>query len=273
MAKRIITAACGITLTLLAIFFSYSYPWILNLAVAGVGACCTYELCSSMELNKNYLFFAPCLVFTTLLPIIAYTYVWSLFWFIYSMIVFIGILKQYDKIVFKDIVTAYCMTLLISVSLGCIIMLRDYDQQNGILYFVLPMVLAWMADSGAFFMGKLFGKRKLAPNISPKKTVEGAVGGVIFAVAGVALCCYIFDAFILQPQVEVNYISAIIMAFVGAFFAETGDLVFSIVKRGCNVKDFGDVMPGHGGFLDRFDSIIFVAPYIYIFVRYFPLLS
>lgn len=271
MKKRIITAIIGISITLLIIFFSYQIPFLLNLVIAAIGAFCTLELCTSMKLHKNYVFFIPCLVFTAALPIIAYASIWSLCWFIYTLIIFAGIIFYYDKIAFKDIITAYSMTLLISVALGCIVMLRDCGKEYGVFYFVLPLVLAWCADAGAYFIGSAFGKKKLCPHVSPKKTVAGAIGGIIFGVVGSLVCCVIFQYLVFPTYAHFNYFWIIVASVIGAVLSEMGDLSFSIVKRSCHVKDFGDVMPGHGGFLDRFDSVMFVAPFLFIFVQYIPL--
>lgn len=119
-------------------------------------------------------------------------------------------------------------------------------------------ILIWTNDTFAYLVGKNFGKHKLLPSISPKKTVEGFMGGIIFSmVGGFLLAKY----FIETP----NIIFWIIIAIIVGIFSTLGDLIESKFKRVANVKDSGNIMPGHGGILDRLDSIIFVIPFIYLF--------
>lgn len=135
------------------------------------------------------------------------------------------------------------------------------------------LVTAWSTDIAALFTGMMFGKHKLAPVISPKKTVEGAIGGFIISVLvslGLIYCYQYFGGF-RHAVVEINYIHAFIACVCCSVISVFGDLSFSIIKRHCNIKDFGKIMPGHGGVLDRFDSIIFVSPFLCLFVYFFPI--
>lgn len=270
MKKRIITAIVGISTVLLLIFFSYTFPFVMNVALAFISVFCTYEMCNSLALDKNYVFFIPSLLFSASLPLIPSQSVWEILCFIYTVLVFAGMIVCYSKIKFKDIITAYGIIVLISIALGSMIMLRDYGETDGVFYLVLPLVLAWCADAGAYFIGRTLGKRKLCPHISPKKTIAGAVGGIIFGTIGVVICCLIFQYLVLPSNSQINYFIVIVMSLIGSILSMVGDLSFSIIKRTSHIKDFGDVMPGHGGFLDRFDSVIFVAPLIYITVLYLP---
>lgn len=123
------------------------------------------------------------------------------------------------------------------------------------LFFVL--LLIWATDSGAYFIGRAMGKRKLWPEISPNKTVEGALGGVLSAVAVSILFQLFYPLF--------DFTTAIIIAAIVAVFGQVGDLVESALKRHYGVKDSGQLLPGHGGILDRFDSLIFVLPILHLF--------
>jgi len=132
----------------------------------------------------------------------------------------------------------------------------------GTSFALLPFVLTWMNDSIAFFIGRRFGKRKFYPSISPNKTWEGVIGG---AAGGIAA------AFIYQ-QVYASYLSWFDCLALGggtAIVAPIGDLVESMIKRDVNIKDAATTIPGHGGFLDRFDSLLFTAPLIYYYLRFF----
>ena len=136
---------------------------------------------------------------------------------------------------------------------------------------LIAVLSAWVADAGAYFAGTFFGKHKLCPNISPKKTIEGAIGGVVVDVLVMLLCGVLFTELYYQGQAKADYLVLFIIGFFGAALSILGDLSFSIIKRSCHIKDFGQVIPGHGGILDRFDSVIFTAPFVYLLVSFLPL--
>ena len=131
---------------------------------------------------------------------------------------------------------------------------------NGAYLFLLPFIGAWVCDTFAYFTGRFFGKHKLAPAISPKKTVEGSIGGIVFAVAVFAIYGAILSARGLTP----NYLALCLAGFFVSILSQIGDLALSLVKRECGIKDYGRLFPGHGGVLDRFDSVIATAPIILI---------
>lgn len=136
------------------------------------------------------------------------------------------------------------------------------EHSRAIIWFVI--LGAFMSDIMGYLIGRKFGKRKLCPTISPKKTVEGAIAGIV----GVALS-YVVLAIILNKyfSFDFNVILVMIMGIVVSIVGQLGDLSASAIKRYCGVKDFGSIMPGHGGILDRCDSILFVAPVVYIFLK------
>ena len=129
------------------------------------------------------------------------------------------------------------------------------------IYFAWIPFIAWVCDTCAYFAGRAFGKHKLAPVLSPKKTIEGAIGGIIGSVAVGAIFGYILY------RNETHHIATILVlmliTFVGSIIAQLGDLLASGIKRDHNIKDYGNIIPGHGGIMDRFDSVIFVTPCIY----------
>lgn len=164
----------------------------------------------------------------------------------------------YKKLRFSDIAIMMFATIYISCFLRYVSMVRSLE--NGLYYVFLIFICAWMDDTGAYFIGKLFGKHKLAPDISPKKTVEGSVGGILFAIIG----CLILGAVAqFGFQMQANYLLLVVIGLLGSCLGQLGDLVASLMKRECGVKDFGHIMPGHGGLLDRFDSVILIAPFVY----------
>lgn len=141
-----------------------------------------------------------------------------------------------------------------------IILTRDY--KDGIYFVWLIFISAWGSDTGAYFAGKLFGKHKLTPELSPNKTVEGAIGGIFLATLVSFAYGYIISNLNLFSE---NYfiVFCTIIAFLGSIFSQIGDLVASSIKRYTKIKDFGTIIPGHGGVLDRFDSILFTSPIVY----------
>ena len=132
------------------------------------------------------------------------------------------------------------------------------DQSDYALLVWLVLITAFVTDIMAYFSGYFFGKHKLCPKISPKKTIEGSIGGTL----GTMLVSGLFGHFVM-PQLMVH---CMIMGAMGAVFSQFGDLTASIFKRKMGIKDYGNLIPGHGGILDRFDSVLFTAPLIYYYI-------
>ena len=144
-----------------------------------------------------------------------------------------------------------------------LIAISDFDHLNGSRFTLLLFVTVWMADSAAYFVGNAFGRTKMIESISPKKTIEGFIGGYI----GSLLCVFIFTYFEL-----INYslttLQIILLSISIGIFGQLGDFFESMIKRNYNIKDSSNLLLGHGGFLDRFDSIIISSPLIFIFLRF-----
>ena len=170
----------------------------------------------------------------------------------------------HKTISFNDISNVLFATLYISIFSSFIALMRSFGEFE-IYYLCLLFTCAWISDTGAYFMGRFFGRRKLAPDISPKKTIAGSIGGIAFAAVG---CMILGAVSVFISKSNPNYIVLAIIGAFGSCLAQIGDLGASIIKRSCGVKDFGNIMPGHGGMLDRFDSVIFIAPFIF-FACYF----
>ncbi|AXG98382.1 phosphatidate cytidylyltransferase [Deinococcus wulumuqiensis] len=144
--------------------------------------------------------------------------------------------------------------------LGYFLLLRySPDGEQGLLYFTLPLLATFAADIGGFFAGHFFGRRKLAPEVSPGKTVEGAVGGLVFSFVVVLVVSQ--SAGIWTP------LEAFLYSILVASASQLGDLSESLIKRALRTKDSGNSLPGHGGFLDRLDSLMFAVPATYLFLN------
>ncbi|MBR4831168.1 MAG: phosphatidate cytidylyltransferase, partial [Butyrivibrio sp.] len=144
----------------------------------------------------------------------------------------------------------------VNMSFVYLLRLRRYGA-----YLAWIPFIAWVCDTCAYFAGRAFGKHKLAPNLSPKKTIEGAIGGVIGSVVVGAIIGYII--YVREIHDTGVVILLVIITFVGSIIAQLGDLLASGIKRDHYIKDYGKLIPGHGGIMDRFDSVIFVIPCIY----------
>ena len=134
------------------------------------------------------------------------------------------------------------------------------ELEAGVYWIFLVFLIPWVSDTAAYFVGRKWGQRKLSSVISPHKTIEGAVGGILAAVMGV----FLYRIFVFH---ELTWISCVILGVGGAVLSQVGDLFESLLKRALAVKDSGVVIPGHGGILDRFDSVLFCAPFIYFYAR------
>lgn len=136
-----------------------------------------------------------------------------------------------------------------------------YGLQNGAILIWLPFVTAWFTDTTAYFVGISIGKHKLSPTISPKKSIEGALGGIV----GSCFLTYLFGVFVSRYENSIGITNFIVIGLICGIASQLGDLAASYIKRYTGVKDFGNIIPGHGGILDRFDSILFTAPVVYYY--------
>lgn len=181
------------------------------------------------------------------------------------VVVFLCMVLEYGKKEEMDF-TALCAILVagaaIPLALSCLLRLRMLEHGAGLV--LIPLVAAFMSDTMALFGGMLFGKTKLAPVVSPKKTREGAFSGLVGGMAGMVLYRIIF---FLCTEVPLHIGWCVLLGLVGAVLGQLGDLSFSCVKRQYGIKDYGRLLPGHGGVLDRFDSVIFAAPVIWMIVN------
>ena len=163
----------------------------------------------------------------------------------------------------REIMASFMSFFYVSVMLSYLYKIRVME--NGGYYVVLIFLCSWGNDTLAYCTGMLFGKHKMSPKLSPKKSVEGLIGGIIGA--GILGCLY---GFFLNGKIDTQfniYLTLFIVCALGAIPAVIGDLAASTIKRNNDVKDYGKLIPGHGGVLDRFDSMIFTAPIIYYLVR------
>lgn len=169
------------------------------------------------------------------------------------------------KVRVEDILVSLLCGALIPYFLSAMVSLRQME--NGKYFVILVCVITMVSDSGAYFTGYFLGKHKVTPRVSPNKSLEGYIGSMVSAVLGIMIFGYIAAEL---GNFDVNYGRLAVYAVVGNIFTQLGDLSFSLIKRIYGVKDYGNLLPGHGGALDRFDSMIFTAPVVLTLVTVFP---
>ena len=189
--------------------------------------------------------------------------------FVYILVVFITMLISKEKFSLEHLSFVFLMTMIIPCFFSTII--YSYSLSGGIFNILIVFLCSWGSDTGGYIFGGLFGRHRITPKISPKKTLEGMIGSVLSSFSAVIFIAFIGD--VLIEDFTVNYLVAGICGLLGSVCAILGDLFASVIKRSFGVKDFGSVIPGHGGIMDRFDSILFVAPFIYILLSIAPIFN
>lgn len=267
MKTRIIAAAVFLPLLLVVILALPAVcTGILVGLMAAVGA---YEFLWRTKLVKQPRLVAYSVIVAALVPVwccLGQDPLWgSVGLLAFSCVLFAELLLSKAKLPVQSIALCFIGGILLPYFLSALVRLRVLPA--GKFYILIPFVLAFLSDSGAYFAGCAFGKHKLAPTISPNKTVEGVAGGVLGAVVGMCLFCLVAG---IGFRKEVKYLFALIYGIVGSFAGVFGDLCFSAVKRQTGIKDYGNLIPGHGGILDRFDSVMIVAPLTEILILLIP---
>ena len=257
MKTRILAAAALLPLLLICIFF---LPKICTAIVFGLaGAIGARELLQATGLVKN-----PRLVlYAGISAFLMSIWSWSgqnQGWFSLLVVAvfaayFGEMMANHVKLTFDKLAMCLVAALVVPYLLTSIV--RILGMRLGRHYIVVPFLMAFLPDTGAYFAGRAFGKHKLAPVISPKKTIEGVVGGAVSSVVGMLIYAAIMGA---AFDMQVNYFYAIIFGLASAAGSVFGDLCFSVIKRQTGIKDYGNLIPGHGGILDRFDSMMVVGP-------------
>ena len=260
MIKRTLTGAVVLVFVYYWLFFSH-IPLVLHIGTLALGVLAIFEILRICKTDKpkNCYYVMTVSVLLLILPIPQYEYVMML---ILPVALFLFGLMMAGK----EQIKGFNFTFATVVSIAAVLLfksipsLRNLD--NGFYYLTFAVTACFVTDVAALLFGKAFGTRKLCPNISPKKTVEGAFGGVICTVlAAVFAVCLLERYEILHFERTTLLIWSFLVSAVGQF----GDLCMSFVKRIAGVKDFGHLLPGHGGILDRFDSHMFAVAFTLVF--------
>lgn len=281
MKTRIITAVIAVLGIFPFFWFSapveptnilnYAFPLLISL----ISLFSVWELLHGLALDKNYFVSVPFYLASFGFPMLARVMRQDLHAYrqiaIFAMLaiaiyLFAVMVFQFGKLDTGKIGLAFMTSVYIVGANAGVIVLRDVPQFGRYL-FLIPFVFAWVTDSCAYFTGRLFGKHKLIPQVSPKKTVEGAVGGFVCCALTTLLYGFVVArCFHVTPNYLVLGISGLVIGVV----SQIGDLMMSAIKRQQGIKDFGWMLPGHGGMLDRFDSSMAVTVLVLIVSTYFP---
>ena len=267
MKTRLISAAVLLPILLLIIWVLPK--WIAMIVIGAMSAIAAYELLYRTGLVRHMRLVTYCMISAFLVS------VWSYFdmhqgWGMLGTMVFIcalfaEMMTNHVKVRFEKLCLCLVGGLLIPYLMTSLI--RILAVYSGRYTIAIPFILAFLPDSGAYFAGMHFGRHKLAPVISPNKTIEGAVGAALTAIVGMLLYCVIMD---LAFDKQVDYAIALLYGVLGAAADIFGDLMLSAVKRQTGIKDYGTLIPGHGGILDRFDSMLMVGPLVEVLLILLP---
>ncbi len=278
MLQRIITGVVAICALVPFLIFSDSPAFVFLIFAAGMAAVGTWEMHACIGAKKPYLYI-PAILYVIAACVLTrypadglfsmpYLSVLQLLTFVYLAYLFVFAVLSHRKpeeerthtLTAGDASLCFTTTFYIAFGFASVVLLRDLPA--GKYIFLLAFFSSWVTDTFAYFTGRFFGKHKLIEPVSPKKTVEGAIGGIVFCI--LFLLGY---GFIVEKAIggaKANYlllaVAGLVLAVVGMF----GDLIASLIKRQYNIKDYGKLFPGHGGVMDRFDSVLFCAPALYL---------
>ncbi|MCQ2432272.1 MAG: phosphatidate cytidylyltransferase [Clostridia bacterium] len=263
MKTRVITAVVMALVLAPAFLFSgtYLYP-VLFALVSGLGC---FEMVRCIGIHKNLFVTIPAVLLGTAMPVIARVFpercfdILSIASAIFMFWLFSVSLFSHGKLPIDTTGMAFLGLFYVIWGFGLLILLRGIP--HGQYLFCLPYIGAWVSDTFAYFTGRAFGRHKLIPDVSPKKTVEGAIGGIVFAMLSFVLFGFVASKL---GGGEPHYLALFLLGLPVSLVSIVGDLVMSLVKRRYGVKDYGKLFPGHGGVLDRFDSVLATSIVLYL---------
>lgn len=281
MKQRVITAV--VLLALLAVVVWQIYTPLFVIVIAFFSAVAANEIMKCAKVSNKFILcsgtaFAFCVPFFAsahiLEPLVS-TPQWALvinkvpnivFVIVLILAFFLAMLKEYSHTKFEDVAVSFIASVVVPYGFSIFVRLRDidgYKTQIGVYLIFFGLISALGTDTGAQLGGMAFGKHKMSPNISPKKTVEGAVCGVITGFALNLIAMLLYNHFADSPLTQTQAIVLMCVEPLIGVMSMMGDLSASVLKRNFGVKDFGKIFPGHGGVMDRFDSSLFTLPLTY----------
>lgn len=268
MKVRIITAFVAIAAVIGLMFLHDTIA--ISIVVALLSLLAGLEVLNVTGTGKNLFFVISTFIYMAAYPFFVGGYLsfmdYKTLIIIYFIAFAVSLLIGFDPSTLERRFVAFVMNVFVSFGFGSII--KTLKLEHAIFLFLVSGFCAWMTDTGAYFAGTLLGKRKLCPVLSPKKTVEGAIGGLVICVVTVMALAGVY-ASLFETALKVAYLPLVLGTVVASVGGMAGDLFASAVKRCYGVKDYGNLFPGHGGVIDRVDSALFTFPIIYLINQYF----
>lgn len=267
MKTRVITGIGILVVAIALVALAFTPVFCIGIASLSVIAC--FELLRVFGMHKDWHISVPTYVLAAGFPVAAYitkvvdgalmTFILVLGSVIFSFLVYLlGVaVFSHKKIKYAKVAEVFMSVIYVIISFTSLALLMYVNK--GIFYFGILIISSWGCDAGAYFIGSKFGKHKLIPDVSPNKSVEGAIGGIIISILLNLLYGFLMTTFF---EVSANYIALAILGLVLSVVAMTGDLIASLIKREYGIKDYSNLLPGHGGIVDRFDSVFPIATFL-----------
>lgn len=263
MKSRILVAVVGVPVLVWVVLWAPALVMMAALALlAGIAA---YELMQCVGLDKTSFL----LSWTIIAAIFSVEWYYdrpdyiAVWWVLYVVVAFLYAIVKAGQVKFVQILAGIFAVVVIPYSFSAFLRMEAAGIHRA--YLLLPFILSFACDTFAYFAGRAFGKHKLAPRVSPKKTIEGSIGGM----AGNVVCGLLFVLVMDRAfGAGISYGAMAVLALLCSIVAQVGDLSFSLIKREFGIKDYGHLFLEHGGVLDRFDSVLFVTPVIEIILSF-----
>lgn len=271
MLKRTITAIIILLVMLPVCLFADT--WLLPITIALCTLIAVYEMLGCVGTRKHKSIAVPAFVLAAVCPICArlikntemFTSIYMIAAFFFCFILLSAGVFSRGKLEAEPLFISFASLFYVITSFTAIVLMAN--RPFGMYFVILTLFGPWISDVFAYLTGRFFGKHKLIPSVSPNKTVEGMIGGMVFT----ALLTVPYGAVLMRVVDDVQSANYIPLALAGAGLSavsQIGDLIMSYVKRKYGIKDFGRLLPGHGGILDRFDSVLAVAPFMLLLTEF-----
>lgn len=266
MTKQRLLTAVGIAVVVIAVLLLSPISWVLPMAAAVMSAMGAYELLCVSKLSDSIGLVWVCVIPSALIPLVAVPYYIPILFcsLPLALAIFAVLMGRMEQFRWIHPLVIVCLSVMIGLFFKAMSEMRFIN--HGMLYVCMALLACVITDSAAYFVGRRFGRRKLAARVSPKKTLEGALGGCICAIALMLVLGWLIE---LCSMTTVSFLRLNPWALGATVVAQFGDLSMSVLKRICGAKDYSNLFPGHGGILDRFDSFLFVSPFTLLFIHSF----
>lgn len=277
MNTRVKVAIVGLPVLFLVLFLTP--PWVFGILIGLVSGISAVEFVSTTRSAGNVRVMAYVALTAFAIPILQSFPFLPVDWMLAAVILVLALVVEMLLAYDTERATPASFFglnlfagLVIPVFLGTLATLRAIPEGgtffDGRVYVLIPFIIAFTTDAGAYFAGHAFGKHKLLEKVSPKKTIEGSIGGFIASLVAMLIFTFVM---VLGFEAEYSLLAVFLYSILGSAITQIGDLAFSLIKREYGKKDFGMLLPGHGGVLDRFDSMVLLAPFITVMLFWLPI--